>query len=67
MGFWDAIGKGVSAAAKVAKDKYEEVNELAERYDSRSDDFLRGKLKSEKFSERMAARRILTSRGYIEK
>lgn len=73
MGFWDTVGKIASTAGKVAveagnhvKQKVDQANELAMEYETKSDNYLKDKYRNGNMTERMAATKVLKSRGYLK-
>lgn len=64
MGFWSTLGTVASAAGNAAKKKMEKINSLVEEYDNESDDYVKRKLQNGTFDQKMAAGKVLKSRGY---
>jgi len=64
MGFWDSVGKAASAVGGAINEHNEKVNQLAESYQNESDDYLKRKTQSGSIQEKLAAGKVLKSRGY---
>lgn len=67
MGFWSKAGKLALDVGKDAmnrsKEMLNEVQELSQKYENESTDFLRKKAASGKPAQQLAARKVLKERG----
>ncbi|MEI6745188.1 MAG: hypothetical protein WCL34_04450 [Methylococcaceae bacterium] len=64
MGFWDSVGNAAKGAIDTIERNNADAEELIGRYQREDDDFLKEKLRSGNYAQKIAATKLLKERGY---
>ncbi|QDA56454.1 hypothetical protein [Thermomonas aquatica] len=66
MGFWSTVGKVARAGVEHANKMNQDAKNNVQKYEQEDDGYVKEKFKSGTTTEKMAAARVLKSRGYTK-